>query len=118
MKKIENFQLILDATIPQQAMLPAGAKPLCLRILANIPVVYVLTDPDQVLVPRRFWLIRTNFSLPDNFDQKWEYVDTFQYSDGKGIIMFHLFADIQERLITTDNGDGYEDVEGVKSQKG
>jgi hypothetical protein len=81
---------------------------LCVRILANIPVVYVLTDPDQVLVPRRFWLIRTNFSLADDFDLKWDYLDTFQYSDGTGVIMFHVFADRElpgQRLVTR-NGDG------------
>jgi len=113
MKKIENFQLLLDATAPQKAMLPAGAKPLCVRILSKIPVVYVLTDPDQVLVPRRFWLIRTNFQLSDDFDQKWEYIDTFQYMDGHGVIMFHVFADREipgKRLITCgDNGEVVSD---------
>lgn len=99
MKEIANLPLRLDCTTPQKVDLPAGTKVLCLRILGNQPVVWFLCDPDQVLVPRQLLFVRTNYPLADDFEERWDYVESLPWTDGKGMIVFHLFIDLEQIIL-------------------
>ena len=84
-KKIFKYQL--KTTDIQKVEMPHGARILCLKTQNEIPCIYALVDPAEIVVERFFEIFGTGHNVPGNANRS--YVGTYQLNSGP--LAFHCF---------------------------
>ena len=85
MKTIWKFELLPDKA--PCAMMPRGAKVLCVQTQNGVPCIWALCDEEEQKVTRRFVVLGTGHDADAAIGA--EYVGTFQLPGGK--LVFHVF---------------------------
>lgn len=74
----------------QRIDLAASAKILCLQMQQHQPRLWFITDPEEPVAPRTFYVFGTGHPLPDSILEL-TYVGTFQLDNGA--LVFHVFEE-------------------------
>lgn len=78
--------------------MPSGAQVLTVQILDGVPQLWALVDPSRPPQQRQFALYGTGWELPHTAQEIGVYVGTFQVSEGKLKLVWHLF-DLGEEAV-------------------
>lgn len=91
MKKIWKYPLSI--TDEQQVDIPLYGEILCAQFQDEIPCIWVLVDPEQLLVPRYFEIFGTGHPIKEESNMNRKYIGTIQSE--KYPLVWHVF----ERII-------------------
>ena len=84
MKTIYKYNIQATTTFD----MTQGAKPLCVQMQDDVPMMWVELDPDAPLKLYQVLTIGTGWGIPDGYLQHAQYVGTYQTAKG---LVFHIY---------------------------